>query len=167
MKTIYLTALIVVLILLSVNKSQSQTTLVQLNQVELMKQFLGTWQAEIGKDTIQLDEYTAFGSAVVASITNSTKGKVFHSVKELWGYDEKTDKIVFAVVTDKSPNMILNAFWFTSNNNCEGVPYADISAPEKAAMKYKMEIKNSDVWVLKVLQNNNKVAEMTFKRVKK
>jgi hypothetical protein len=79
-----------------------------------MKQFLGTWQTEMAKDTTQIDEFTAFGNAVVASIMNITKRKVIQSRKELWGYDEKNDKIVFAEVSDSSPNINLYAFWFTS-----------------------------------------------------
>ena len=110
-----------------------------------MKQFLGNWQIEMAGDTTQIDEYTAFRNAVIGSIKNIVKGKVIQSVKELWGYDEKSDKIVFAEVSDSSPNINLYAFWFKSKYTCEGVLYQDISNPEKAALKYKMEIKSTDV----------------------
>jgi hypothetical protein len=35
-------------------KILAQTTQTTLNQVELMKQFVGTWQRDIGKDTSDL-----------------------------------------------------------------------------------------------------------------
>ena len=38
----------------------AQTNPSTLNQVELMKQFLGNWKVELGKDTIQLTEITSF-----------------------------------------------------------------------------------------------------------
>lgn len=167
MKKIYFIGMIVSLLLLCSDRIGAQTTKTKLNQVELMKQFLGTWQTKIAGDTTQIDEYTAFGNAVVGSIRNITKGKILQSVKELWGYDEKNDKIVFAEVSDSSPNINLYAFWFTSQNSCEGVPYQDISNPEKAVLKYKMEIKSSEEWVMKILQNNKEVAGLTFTRVKK
>jgi len=165
MKKNYFPLIIAILLLFSINRIEAQTTPVKLNQVELMKQFLGNWQAEMVLDTIQIDEYAAFGDAVVGNIRNVTKGKTLQSVKELWGYDEKNDKIVFAEVSDSSPNITLFAFWFTSENNCEGVPYQDISDPENAVLKYKMEIKSHDVWAMKMLQNNKEVAGLTFTRI--
>jgi len=88
-------------------------------------------------------------------------------VKELWGYDKKTDKMIFAEISDSSPEIQLFAFWFTTENSCQGVPYQDISNPEKAALKYRMEIKSSDIWVMTMLQNNREEIELTFNRVKK
>lgn len=167
MKKIYFIAMIAALLLLCSDRIEAQTSQTKLNQVELMKQFLGTWQTEMARDTTQIDEYTAFGNAVVGNIKNIAKGKILQFVKELWGYDEKTDMIVIAEVSDSSPNINLYAFWFTSKNTCEGIPYQDISNPEKAALKYKMEIKSSDVWVMTMLQNNKEVAGLTFTRVKK
>lgn len=167
MKKIYLIVFIAALLLFSTQTVEAQTSQTKLNQLELMKQFLGTWQTEIAKDTIQIDEYTAFGNAVVGNIRNITKSKIVQSVKELWGYDEKNDKIVFAEISDSSPNILLYTFWFTSENTCEGVPYQDISNPEKAALKYEMDIKSADTWVMKMLQNNKEIVGLTFTRVKK
>ena len=167
MKKIYTIAMIGFLMLLIIKPIQAQTTQNKLNQIELMKQFLGTWQAQMAKDTIQVDEFTAFGPGVVGTIKNITKGKVISSTKELWGYDQKNDKIIFATIWDSSPEISLWAYWFTSKNSCEGVSYQDISNPDKAIVKYKMVIKSSDSYVLTMLQNNKPVAEVTFTRVKK
>jgi hypothetical protein len=167
MKTIYIAAMIATLQLFCITGMKAQTSQVKLNQVELMKQFLGTWKTEMVKDTIQIDEFAAFGKTVVGQITNSTNGKILQTVKELWGYDSKNDKIVFAEVSDSSPEIQLFAFWFTTKSMCEGVPYQDISNPGKAALKYKMEIKSTDEWVLKMLQNNKDAALLTFTRIKK
>ncbi|MEI6140971.1 MAG: hypothetical protein WCP85_17005 [Mariniphaga sp.] len=168
MKTLYFIAMMIGLHMSVIIKPiQAQTTQNKLNQIELMKQFLGTWQAQMGKDTVQVDEFTAFGSGIVGTIKNITKGKVISSTKELWGYDQKNDKIIFAMLWESSPEISLWAYWFTSKNTCEGVSYQDLSNPEKAILKYKMVIKSSDSYVLTMLQNNKPVAESTFKRVKK
>ena len=168
MRTFYFIAMMIGLHMAVVIKPiQAQTTQNKLNQVELMKQFLGTWQAQMAKDTIQVDEFTAFGSGVVGTIKNITKGKVISSTKELWGYDQKKDKIIFAMLWESSPEIPLWAYWFTSKNTCEGVSYQDIANPERATLKYKMVIKSSDSYVLTMLQNNKAVAELTFTRVKK
>lgn len=167
-KTLYFIAMMIGLHMSVIVKPiHAQTAQNKLNQVELMKQFLGTWQAEIGKDTIQVNEFTAFGSGVVGTITNMTKGKAISSFKQLWGYDQKNDKIIFATIWESSPEISLWAYWFTSKSICEGVSYQDISNPGKAVLKYKMEIKSTDTYVLRMLQNNKPVAELTFNRVKK
>jgi hypothetical protein len=168
MKILYFIAMMIGLYTSVIVKPiQAQTTQNKLLQVELMKQFLGTWQAQMGKDTIQVDEFTAFGSGIVGTIKTITNGKVISTFKELWGYDPKNDKIIFAMLSESSPEISLWAYWFTSKSTCEGVSYQDISNPGKALLKYKMEIKSTDSYVLTMLQNNKPVAELTFKRVKK
>ena len=167
MKKIFSIAMVSLLMLFFTNQILAQTTQNKLNQVELMKQFLGTWQAQMGKDTIQVDEFNAFGSGIVGTIKTLTKGKVISTIKELWGYDQKNDKIVFSAIWESSPEMALWAYWFTSKNTCEGVAYQDISNPEKANLKYKMVIKSSDSYMMTMIQNNKPVAALTFTRVKK
>jgi len=168
MKIVYVIGMVIGLHMSVIVKPiQAQTTQNKLNQVELMKQFLGTWQAQMARDTIQVDEFTAFGSGIVGTIKNITKGKVISTTKELWGYDQKNDKIIFAMLWETSPEISLWAYWFTSKNSCEGVSYQDISNPDKAILKYKMVIKSTDAYVLTMLQNNKPVAELTFTRIKK
>ena len=38
-------------------ESQAQTAQTKLNQVELMKQFIGIWQSNVGKDTVDVREW--------------------------------------------------------------------------------------------------------------
>ena len=64
MKTFCLTTMIVVSLLLCSNGIQAQTTQSQLNQVELMKQFIGIWKAQMGKDTIFIMEGKTFGKGL-------------------------------------------------------------------------------------------------------
>lgn len=51
MKKFYLTKIIAVFLSLFSNGLLAQTTQIQLNQVELMKQMAGSWKCNIAKDT--------------------------------------------------------------------------------------------------------------------
>lgn len=42
------------------NETQAQTLRTNLEQIELMKQFLETWQCEFGKDTVVIFETKAY-----------------------------------------------------------------------------------------------------------
>ena len=85
MKTFCLSTTIVVFLLLCSNGIQAQTTQTKLNQVELMKQFLGTWKYELAKDTTIISEFTPFGTAIEDNYQIVTKGKILDSGNELLG----------------------------------------------------------------------------------
>ena len=91
-----------------------------------MKQFLGSWKGEMGKDTFAIVEYKSYGTAIENNIKIITKGKIISTEKGLWGYDEKTDKIINAEIWNYSPAISLYSIWFTSKNTGEGVPFKDI-----------------------------------------
>jgi len=75
MKELFLATSIAVLLLFSSSVTQSQTTQTKLNQVELMKQFVGTWQRDIGKDTIDGWEIQQYDRAIVSTGYLVIKGK--------------------------------------------------------------------------------------------
>jgi hypothetical protein len=54
MKKLCLTTVVFVFLMFISNVIQAQSTQTKLNQVELAKQFLGTWQGNTGKDTSTL-----------------------------------------------------------------------------------------------------------------
>jgi hypothetical protein len=159
--------MIVALLLLCTNSSQAQTTQTKLNQVELMKQFLGTWKGETAKDTTMITEYLPFGNAMEGNDKVITKGKTINSMKELWGYDKKSDKIIGIELSQSSLEITSYAMWFTSKNIMEAVLLQDISNPDKAILKYKIELKSPDMFVEAVIQNGKVISTMTFNREKK
>jgi hypothetical protein len=63
MKT--LTAAVITLFILFSFETQAQT---KLKQVELYKQFLGTWQAEIGADSLEVRECREYGMAFIIEV---------------------------------------------------------------------------------------------------
>jgi hypothetical protein len=54
---------VAVLLLFSTTVSQAQVTLTKINQAELMKQFLGSWQRNISKDTVEVWECKQYGKS--------------------------------------------------------------------------------------------------------
>jgi hypothetical protein len=166
MNKICLTTTIAVLLLLSTNGIQAQTTQTKLNQVELNKQFLGTWKAEIGKDTSFIMETKTLYNGFEAYLKTETKGKILMEGKSILGYDKKTDKLMDAYINSNNPNIILMAAWFTSANTCEEVLLKDISDPENATFKLAFEFKSPDLFTQTTIRNKKTVRTDTYRRVK-
>jgi hypothetical protein len=165
MKTFVSTTLIV-LLLIGANVAQAQTPQAKLNQVELEKQFIGTWKSEIAKDTIMYAEFTQFG-LMKGNIKVVTKDKILDSGEELFGYDKESDKSIQVTVWKSSTDIEINAWQFVSKNIKVGVPLKDISNRPNATLKFKIEFKSPDLWVMTTLQNNQVVGTVTMTRVKK
>jgi len=165
MKNFSYTAVFVIISIIF-NGLQAQTTQPKLIQVELMRQFLGTWKSEIGKDTIVIGENAVFGNGLVSNGRITTKGKILDSMKQLYGYDKKTDKFIIAELIESSPVIEMCAAWFTSETTGEMVLYQDISNPEKASLKWKFEFKSNDIIVQTAIVNSKIVKEITLNRIK-
>ncbi len=167
MKKLWFTTMIAVSMLLFVNGLQAQTTPTTLNQVELMKQMLGSWTAEMGKDSTVTCEYKLFGIGMEDYMVASTKGKIYLTEKGLWGYDNKNNKFIHAQLFDAFAGLDMNVWWFTSGTICEGVQYQYISDPEKAPLKWRLEFKSPDLMLMTTTVNSEIVSTLTFTREKK
>lgn len=168
MKKLNLTITIVVLLLICSNGIQAQPPQTKLNQVELVKQFLGTWKNETKKDTTAIVEITCFkNGAFELYYRDLAKEKIFSERKTLWGYDKNTDKCILGSIWNNSPNIILNVLYFTSKNTCEYFPYTNISNPEQATSKTVYEFKTPDIFTATLYKNNKPVGIIsTYNRVK-
>jgi len=166
MKTFCLTIVIVVVLLSCSNGIQAQITLTKLNQVELMKQFVGAWKSEMFQDTIWSGEIKSFGTGLEGYFKAETKGKVVIEQKQLMGYDKKTDKFI---ETDlyKGSGIIIYTIWFASKNKATELPYEFITNPEKTPSKWDIDFKSADQFTETYTQNNKVIAVYTFNRDKK
>ena len=68
-------ATVIVLFILCSFETQAQTKPPKLNQIELYKQFVGNWQAEIGVDSIEVRECREYGMAFVIDVYRVINGK--------------------------------------------------------------------------------------------
>jgi hypothetical protein len=137
----------------------------ELNQLELVKRILGTWKAEIAKDTFYIVKYNMLGPGIKGAINIVTKGKTITEGEALIGYDKKNDKLIETDLIEGSDFLVL-ALWFTSENACIEIPYEDISRPEKATELWQYEFKSPDVFVWNFVRNNKTTLSYTFYREK-
>jgi hypothetical protein len=137
----------------------------ELNQIELHKQFVGFWKAEMGKDTITFWDVKSYGTGIEGYFKVVAKGKIFMDGKQLWGYDKNLDKYVMSEMVKGMDNALYSS-WFISTNKCVMLPYNDISNPDNASIKYEVEFKSPDILVQTTIVNNKPVKIDTMTRVK-
>ena len=163
-KSIFLLAFLIITLL--TNQSFCQNSTQNLNQVELMKQFIGIWNAKAGTDTLIIWECTSFGTSIEFVIKNEVKGVESIKGKTFMGYDVKSGKLLEAVILKNSPNIMLAPCWFTSPKTCEQIQNDDISHPETARWKWSIEFKTADLFILKETINNEISFIRTFSKQK-
>ena len=158
MKTFYLTTMISVFLLLCTNGIQAQTVQTQLNQFELMKQFLGTWKCELGEDTTYFKfstiivENKSFGDGGIEGYQKILqKDKILSEQKHVMGYDKKSDKIIGASIKKDNPEISLTVSWFTSSNTCERIPFEYISNPEQATPIFIYEFNGYAIYEMEAM----------------
>lgn len=142
---------------------QSQIIQTNLNQVELMKQFIGTWKGEFGDNSIFICENKPFGNGIISSGQITIDGKIIDSITQLYGYDNKTDKFIIAELKTSSPIIEICSSWFDSKTTGEIV----ITNPENAPYKFKFEFKNPDTILQTAIQDDKKVNKIILKRIEK
>ena len=162
MNTFYKTFLIAGFVLIGTFELQAQTTDNKLNQVDLMKKFVGSWKCELGKDTVLIGDNIAFGTGLVCSTQIIANGKILNSVKQLYGYDKKNDKFIVAELIESSPVIEICSTWFTSQNTGELV----VTNPDNAPLRFRFEFKNADLIVQTAIQNDKVIKEITITRIK-
>jgi hypothetical protein len=146
------------------NAKNSETSK-ELNQIELMKQNIGTWKCE-NNDTTFIIEDKSFGDGHEVYAKWETKGKIIWEAKSLVGYDKKNDILIESILEHNSPDISLGAMWFTATNKFQEIPLKDISNPENATLKWTYELKSPDLSIETYFQNNKVVSVHNYKRIK-
>lgn len=136
MKKIYLTITIAVFLLICLNGLQAQTTKSTLNQVELMKQFLGTWQATVGKDTVEVWESQLYGNAVITDVYQIIMGKKSPSYMNNMCFDSKDGKLK-GFILNHDGNYTTWIGMFSTEKNFSG-DLVDNFNPDKAGPNLKL-----------------------------
>jgi hypothetical protein len=151
--------------LLSVtNGIQAQATQTKLDQMELMKQFIGTWKTEMGKDTTFMMEGKTFGKGLEFYWKTEIKGRIISEGKSIMGYDKMNKRIIEPQIWDSSPNIILWSGLFTSSKNYEAILLKDIPNPENASLKWQYEFKSHDLLICTYTVNKKTAATYNLNR---
>lgn len=95
--------IIFVILVLSANGLLAQITMIKLDHVQLMKQFLGNWNAELGKDSVGTLICKSFYNGFDFYFKIEVKGKTVFEEKTLSGYDKKYDKLIKIWIQNTDP----------------------------------------------------------------
>jgi hypothetical protein len=165
MKKLSLTTAIAVFLLFLSNGIQGQTTQTKLNQVELAKQWLGTWQTTANKDTIEMWEAKPYGKALVITVYQVIKDKKSDSYMINIGYDNRDDKI-------KGFNLFPNTDFITwigmfTTDKIFKADALDTFKPEIVWFKNELEFKTpTDMIVRAYNPEGVKTGEWSYKKIK-
>jgi hypothetical protein len=75
MKKLFITIATSVFLMVCLNGVQAQTVKKQNTQLELMKRFIGIWQTNIGKDTIEIWDCQPYGDGFVINVFHIIEGR--------------------------------------------------------------------------------------------
>ena len=156
---------ILLIALFLVNIATGQFNDAKLNQIELMKQFPGSWKCEVNDTTI-FWESKSYGTGIECNFKYITRGKVVQEGKQLWGYDKTIDKFI-AVTLRKGMDIQIDADWFISQNKLESLYYKDIPDSEKASVKWELEFTSPDMFTETCIANGKSIKTVIFTRVTK
>jgi hypothetical protein len=165
MKKLFLILVIAGFLLIGLSEVQAQTNQTNLNQTELIKQFIGSWKLDMGKDTTGIVEIKSFGTGIEPYFKVVTKGKIVTEVKELLGYDKKIDKYIEAYL-EKGKDIEIYALWFISTTKYIITNYSDFANPDKASFKEEGEFKTPNLLVATSYINGKLLKNYKFTLIK-
>ena len=167
MKKLCLTFAIAVFLLFCVSVVQAQTVGTKLNQIELFRQFTGTWKYTYNADTILFWEVKSFGGGFEGCVRATLKdGTMFYEAPSVCGYDSKNDRLIESQIKSNSSNIFLYSGQFTSANRFIEILLEDISSPEKSTEKWIFELKSTDLIETTYMKQEKIIAVSIWNRLK-
>jgi hypothetical protein len=155
----------VVLLVCCSGNITAQTTQAPSNALESMKQFLGSWQAVAGKDTIELWECQQYGKAFIINVSNIIKGQKSPLYVNNVGFDTRDGKVKGYALWPNGDYITWIAV-FDPVNKLQG-ELMDSFAPGTAWGKFEMAIVNPKEWNWKHSDMNGKIIdELKFSKTK-
>jgi hypothetical protein len=166
MKKLCLTTTIAVFLLLSITDGiQGQNVTSNLDQPKLMLQFLGKWQANVGKDTVEVWQCQVYGKAYISNVYRVIKGQKYPLYTNNISYGPKEGKFKgFQLTTDGGYGTWIGSF--TSEKKLEGIMVQNFN-PEPINGKFEITFKNLNefTWVSSNAQGV-KTGELAYVKVK-
>lgn len=138
----------------------------QQEQIELHKQFIGSWKGEMAKDTIFYWDVKPYGTGMECVFKAVTKGRTVMEGKQLWGYDARAGKFTMVEMMKGVDNAIYSS-WFDTKSTCTMQYYGPVSTVASGvSMEWKIEFKSPDMFVETILKNNIPTQTITVNRMK-
>ena len=126
---------IAVFLLVSINGVQAQTAQANLNQMELIKQFLGTWKCDLDKDTVEMWECNPYGGIHTTAVSMIIKGKKSDLYLNNAGFDKRDGKFK-GILLYPNGDYYTWIGMFTTEKKLS-VAIVDNLNPEKVLAKYE------------------------------
>lgn len=165
MKKLCFFATIVVILVLCTNVLLAQTTKPQLSQIELMKQFLGTWQANVGTDTTEVWESQLYGNGVIINVSQVIKGKKSPNYVNNSGFNADEDKLI-GFILNQNATYTTWIGQFTDDKNFSGVLMNNFK-PEQSWARFAFMFINPKEWTLVMHDMNGvKTTDLKFIKIK-
>jgi len=126
--------------------TEAQTTQTQLNQLELVKQFVGSFQNIIGKDTTELWETQSYGNTVIINVYRVIKEKKYPLYINNIGLRSKDGKLKGFVLWIGG----VYSTWigsFSSAKDFSGYMVDNLN-PEKPSSKFDFVFNSPTEWIL-------------------
>ncbi len=167
MKNIYLITVFTVFFLICTDGLlQAQNTQTTLNQVELMKQFVGSWKCDMGMDSALFVDVKSYGTTgLEGNVRIVINGKTVQESKILMGYDKSADKYFLAEMVKGNDLHILSRR-FLSSDNYEITQY-DLSNPKKVSWKCEGVFITPDMFAETTMTENKEPKTVTYIRTRK
>ncbi|KAF0238364.1 MAG: hypothetical protein FD181_1175 [Prolixibacteraceae bacterium] len=135
-------------------------------QIELHKQFIGSWKCEMAKDTAIYWNVKPYGTGMECYFKAVTKGKIVMEGKQLWGYDTGAGKFTMAEMIKGVDNAIYSS-WFDTKSTCTMRYYGPVTTTASGdTWEWKIEFKNPDMFEEIILKNDIPTQKITMNRVK-
>lgn len=80
-------------------KLYSQSSDEKLNQAELLKQFLGTWEADIGKDSVVALQFTTLNNGLLIVQEDKANGIPYVTYQGIIGLSDDKEMIIATAIT--------------------------------------------------------------------
>lgn len=138
-----------------------------LNQMELVKQFAGTWKDDMGKDTslIWSTNGVLKDNMLTMTLKKMVKGKQIGEGKSNIVFDKASGKFLEIEYMVGEPPAVY-AWWFTSDTTFNAVPVHDIANFDKASMKWNVKFEKDGIMKQVLYQNDKEVWTGSYTRQK-
>lgn len=165
MKRICLMLTMTAFLLAGLNGVQAQTAQANLNQLELIKQFLGTWKCDLHKDTVEMWECNPYGDIHTTEVSLMIKGKKSDLYLNNAGFDKRDGKFKgLLLYTDGNYFTWIGMFTTTNKLN---VDIVDNLNPAKILAKFEFEFTDPATRTMtRFTPGGLKVWEYTYIKVK-
>jgi len=143
---------------------KAQTVPARLDQQKLMQQYLGTWQANAGKDTLEVWDFQQFGKTLIINTSNVIKGKKNPLYVNNLGFDAKESKFKgYVLMNDGSYGTWIGAF--TSDKKFEGIDVVDFNTSMTYA-KFENVMTDAKSFIWTSVGSDGSKSVLKFSKVK-